>query len=350
MQTSARRRRWLNLCLLAFSTFLAVALMEFVLRRRYEDRVFYKPRPEVLFIQAHLERDPTLGFTWRKNVRSQEDVVIRNSDVEPIVLTTDECGFWNPPDAIDNRLAAKVVDVVGLGDSFIEHAAFAFVEKFREKGLSYYNQAIHRQCPLQYNQILNRYVLPLSPRYVIYGVFENDFSECQDFQEWRASGKDWFRYHGGFWCGPPLGLSPIEQIAKTYFRGFYSFERIMTARVRGEKMSVMGPTAKQVQTVESAIAEAARLSADSGARFILLLIPSRYTVTQGTTLEAKAFDEITASAQQRKIETLDLRPLFASTPDASTLYYKQDAHWNRKGIELCADAILDVIAKNTVQN
>jgi len=61
------------------------------------------------------------------------------------ILTTDDNGFLNHPTAIVKKVAGKRIGVVGLGDFFIHGVAYPFTEFFEQRGIVYYNPAMHRQ-------------------------------------------------------------------------------------------------------------------------------------------------------------------------------------------------------------
>ncbi|MBN2307474.1 MAG: hypothetical protein JXR94_00800, partial [Candidatus Hydrogenedentes bacterium] len=221
------RGRWANLALLIVAVLAGGAICEAVLRHRYA-HLIYTPRPEVQAVQAYLELDPDLGFTWRPNVRADEQVVFEVADVEFEPLTTDEHGFNNAPGALAERRAGRSrFDMVGVGDSFMEHACRGFHDAFEAAGLAYYSLAMHRHSPPQYNVALREYALGLEPAWVVYGLFENDFAEAHDYEDWRGTGLDWFAYHSGTWCGPPVGTNRVGRAARRYLRGFYSFYRVV---------------------------------------------------------------------------------------------------------------------------
>jgi hypothetical protein len=333
----------LNAGLFAVSAVMAVALVEAALRYRYADHVFYNPRPEVWRIQAQLVAQPGIGFAWRPNVSPAENIRLDYADVHPEPLSTDEWGFINAPEAIDERRAAKRVDVCGLGDSFMEMAARPFYTAFQERGLRYYSFAIHRQAPPQYNLIMEKYAVPLHPKWIVYGLFENDFQEADDFDAWRRSKVDWFAYHSGYWCGPPIGDSTFERLTKTYLKGWYSMYYLLRAQRRGDKVSIAGPRAEDVARVQACIQEAKTLALDNEAEFLLLLIPSRQTATGTDTAESKVYDQLASWAMEHGTRTLDLRPTFRGYENPASLYYDQDGHWNVRGVEVAFEQLGKVV-------
>ncbi len=341
---ASRRKKLANALLFVGSCALILALAELPLRLRYAEP-HRTPTPEILAIQAHLRLDPAIGFAWNINVAPEQDIVLEVSDAEFRPLSTDDSGFINHPSAIADRAADEAVDIVGLGDSFIEHASHNFYEFFKSKGLAYYSMAIHRQAPPQYGLILEDRALPLSPKWVLYGLFENDFMETADFDRWRASGVDWFTYHSGTWCGPPIPTNALAQFRDRHLMGYSGLYRVLHTRLRGEKMTVSGPTQEEVQRVVEEIRRASDLAAAHGAAFALVLIPSRATALDGPTLESEAYSAVLRELGDAPMTIIDLRAPFIEHADPASLYYAIDAHWNENGMALAADAILEALGR-----
>ncbi|HRI86741.1 MAG TPA: hypothetical protein PLJ47_05640 [Candidatus Hydrogenedentes bacterium] len=333
---TGRRVSWIaNAALLVVSLGFVCIAAEYVFRFRYA-HLIYTPRAEVRAVQQYLTLDPDIGFRWREHIGAGQNVRFAINDIEPEPLVTDRFGVINAVEAIRKREDAKTVEVIGLGDSFMEMAARGFHEQLGERGFDYYSLAIHRQCPAQYTRILQRWGKELRPRVAIYGLYENDFNEMSDYQSWKRSGVDWFTYHSGTWCGPPIGVGAMERALRTRTRGWYSFGLVIDARLRGERVSVSGPSELEVRDVASAVAEAKQTCEQSGIRLVLLLIPSKQTATDGNTAEAEAYDAVIKEVQ---CDVIDLRPVFQRHVEPESLYYVKDGHWNARGVDLAADHV-----------
>lgn len=153
---------------------------------------------------------------------------------------------------------------------------------------------------------------------------------------------DWFTYHSGTWCGPPIETGNLKRVAKRNLRGFAGLLDAVRNRMRDGAMTVSGPTDWQVALVAARLSEAVRIAEKHGIALVLVLIPSRATAVDGETLEAEAFDRALNAASVGSVSgVVDLRPLFQEHDDPASLYYVDDAHWNAHGMELAADAILD---------
>lgn len=341
----SRKTILINLGLLAFSCLIMLPAVELLLRPRYTEGG-RPPSRAVLSIQQYVELDSELGFKWEPNVSAADNIVFEISDAVHVPHSTDADGFINEPDAIAGRAAGEPVDIVGLGDSFVEHASRTFYEYFQSQGLSYYNLAMQRQAPPQHNINLESRALALEPKWIVYGIFENDFAEAKDFENWKQSGIDWFYFHSGTWCGTSLPVTRTERIRQQYVPGFSGLMSRVRVRFRGERMSLAGPSAEEISLVSSSTQEAAKLAQDAGVKLLVVFIPSRPSAISGDTLESEGYDLVIESLKHTNARTLDLRAPFQQHDDPASLYYTIDGHWNAKGMQYAAELILDSFASS----
>ena len=219
-----------KILLLAIVLFLMLLFLELVFRKMFLDTA-YVPSKEIQKTQSLLKLHPRIGYLWKKTIGYDSGTILKWRDQAPTVLSTDSIGFKNPPEAIQAREEGKQIDIIGLGDSFIHDASGVFYLHFRANNMFYYNMAMHRQSPPQYNIILDDYVKIENPDFVIYGLHETDFKEARDFENWKRSGIDWFTYHSGTWCGPPLNNNRIKRFFIKNLKGSYAFYRLFVARL-----------------------------------------------------------------------------------------------------------------------
>lgn len=334
----------LRVLLAAFAVALPIASAEFFLRTRFAETP-YVPGSRFLKVQSYLRLHPSLGYLWKRDIAFEDEVLLPWYDQVVVPLSTDSTGFRNHPRAIAALEGKRQVDVIGLGDSFIHDCAYVFHERFERSGLFYYNMAMHRHSPPQYNLILEQYAAPLRPKWVIYGLFENDFREAVDFQHWRASGLDWFSYHSGTWAGPPVSASRPGRWLRRGFPGAYGLYRSLTreARKRREREEFSRRIPAEVR---SYILEAREVARARGIRLLLVLVPSKETAIRGSSDESLLYDQLLRDLREEAIPTLDLRETFAEpSRDPASLYYRLDAHWNPQGMRVAADAILGALAE-----
>ncbi len=341
---SRGRSRVVTAVVLLCSTLFAVFVADRLLRWRYAEPA-RKMSAEVAAIQEHLQLHPKLGFTWKPNISADHGIVLRLRDVEFEPLSTDEFGFKNSPEAIARRDAGESPRVIGLGDSFMELGNAYFHERFDSEGIFYYNLAVHRHTTVQGAFISQQIALPLSPEVIVLGVFENDFAEYADFIRWQGSEMDWFQYHSGTWCGPPV----TQDRFKHFFTGFQSAFAAARNRVRDGRMTFAGPSHDEVFGMASSIAHAIANARYRGVRFVVVFIPSRATAIDGDTLEAQAYDALHNKygefIDEKPDAVVDLRRIFQSHPDPASLYYVEDAHWNEAGMNLAFEALNGAVGK-----
>ncbi len=318
---------------------VVLALAEPVLRLRYAEPVRKTP-PVVAEVMPLLRADARLGFTWEPKVSAERGILFKNADIVYEPLTTDEFGVWNAPEAMARRMAGESVQVLGLGDSFMEMSAPGFHRAFAEHGRLYYSLAIHRQAPPQYLRLLQDPGIAMNPDIVLIGLFENDFLETEDFDAWTQSGMDWFTYHSGTWFGPPPIADPLRRFAHSWLRGYTGLANVIRVRVRGERMSVTGPSDRQITRMIECLAQAAALAKERGCDLWLILIPSKPTARGEPTPESAAFDRVVEALSSNIAGVVDLRAVFQAHSDPASLYYREDGHWNNTGIALAADIVL----------
>ena len=334
----------LRILLAAFAIALPISSAEFFLRTRFAETPFV-PGSRLLKVQSYLQLHPTLGFLWKRDIAYDDGVLLPWRDQVVVPLSTDSAGFRNHPGAIAALEGDRRVDVIGLGDSFLHDCAYIFHDLFEQRGLFYYNLAMHRHSPPQYNLILEQYAAALRPRWVVYAVFENDSREAVDFERWKASGLDWFSYHSGIWAGPPVDASRLGRLLRRSFRGGYGFYRSLTreSRQRRERAEL----SQQIPAnLRSYVLEASEIARSRGIRLLLVLVPSKTTAIQGRSDESPLYDQLLRDLREAAIPTLDLRQSFAeSDRDPASLYYRLDAHWNPDGMRAAAEAILGALAE-----
>lgn len=303
-----------------FATAIGLASLQVVTiaRRRLADE---ERIAKVAAIQELLRADHEIGYLYKPdlNVLIPHDLQWLDGDVEGITIqpiTTDADGFDNHPDAIASQ--ESPVEIIGLGDSFIDGAARTFYDFFRDRGQRYHSYAMHRQCPPQYNRILTRYVLDRRPERVFYGIFVNDFWETADFQLWQSSGEDWFAYHDQTWCGAPRTM-PTSDVAT------------------------------QANDVLAEANEAFQVCKQAEIEFAVWLIPNKEFIVDGgeSPVVTNVYDSLRDQLQARGVSVLDLRTVLADHSDRASLFWKQDAHWSHAGMQLAAEAYWDSIVSAT---
>ncbi len=330
----------INFIILFFIILILVVLFEF-LARDFLNETMYLPGTNILNVQKYLKSNSEIGFLWKKNIAYSDSILLPWSDQIVTPLSTDSNGFRNLPAAIFSQ---QSVDIIGLGDSFIHDASYIFYNYFDKKGLFYYNMAMHRHSPPQYNLILKEYAIKQKPKWIIYGIYENDFIESIDFINWKNSKMDWFRFHSGVWGGPETIDNLKEPYSIPLFKGSYAFFRLFYNKIKSKyfaKNKVDG-----VKIVSKCIREAFVISKKNNIKFLLLLIPSKETLYSG---KSQNYDTLLNDIEDSGITVIDLRKYFSRCKNKDKLYYEIDGHWNEYGI-LEGAKIINSYIKNDKQN
>jgi hypothetical protein len=330
------RDRWLALLVAGVAVFTSLVMAEFGLRF-FASRSQYEQ--QVGKVQSLLRTHPTLGYLWESNISLPGGTPWM--DQVPRALTTDAMGFFNHPSAISRLAADEHVNIVGLGDSFVHDAANTFYQFFDRHSLFYYSLAMHRHSPPQYNIILRDYALPLRPDWIIYGLYENDFDEAEDFEAWRESGVDWFTFHSGTWAGWPTGGGAFDRLTQRYIPEV----RRRFLRACDRYGFLRAPVAQSGERVAKKVVSALDIANQMKSNFLLVLIPSKKTMMRGATPQAQLYTDLLNQVRQRAdLHILDLAPRFRTCcGDPASLYYKIDGHWNEAGMTEGAKAILEIV-------
>ena len=311
---------------------------EFVFRKRYVEPV-READPLINEIQQYLELDEVIGFKWKANIDASEGIVFEDGDATAYPLSTDDLGFINSPQAKADIEAGNRPNIIGVGDSFLEHAAPVLTEFFGAHDLVYRNLAMHRTSPPQFTDVVETYALPLKPDLIVYSIYENDFAETVDYLNWEASGLDWFTFHSGTWCGSPLAVSESERRAVSWVPGYHAvYRRLPTIGTEVSRDALP----RIVEEIDSA----RRMAADADVGFALLLIPSKADVLGESGALWGRYVLLLLEPDIKEIleagGLIDLRAAYSDYPEPASLYYETNGHWNEAGIKLAAEEILKV--------
>jgi hypothetical protein len=318
-----------------------------LLRISIPDPDAYRAPAEILAIQQHQRIHRDLGFLWEPNIDTSDNVVIQWGDAPAGALCTDEFGFVNTAEAIAGRRAGMPVDIVGVGASYMGGAQGLFHEYFDLKGLSYYNLANNRFTIPQYNIALKAYALPMKPRWVVYGLNEVSFLMIDDFGAWKKSGKDWFAFHSGCWCGPPIRTGfPYDQLREIN-KPLLGLSAAIERKLFPSSLTDLSEARKKhlADATRDYVLDAYQTARQQGIGFILLLIPAKSRMVSGPSPQNFLFEQLLPQLASSGMTIVDLRKPFSQTEDPRSLYFAIDNHWNRQGIYIAAQEILRIIRK-----
>ncbi len=320
--------------------------------------------------------DPILGYRHRPlgSIPDTSEFATPNSRIQ-----LDAWGFRNK-----NFEPSKPYDVVFIGDSFVASSWSQNVT--RATNLRIANFGVIGYSPVQYNEILKRYALQVSPKTIFYCLYLNDASDCAIYQEWRNSGQDWFQFRGGLWFGaldPHVGRRFLEMwsLKSSYIYSLIEFIRftrkdhqvpLSTNRISYQndnfhidfnqdafqRYAAMDRPEIQrgFKLLEDSLSEAARICQQNKIKMIVLLIPPKelvhYELLQ-TVVEPNEpiqnlpdfYQTLALACQKRNIEYFDLTERFRTESVASgkAYYRRSDIHWNADGDQLFAKITSEIL-------
>lgn len=237
----------------------------------------------------------------------------------------DEFGMRNAREA----LAWDKVDVAGIGDSYIDNAHRVFFERFKAQDVKYHSLAIFGYGPANYNVLMREYGSKLSPKVYVYATYlGNDPGDVRRYESWRASGKGWYEYNGGY-------VFPIERRGLVWGWHLFigrakSFLRNLVSRVNPKTYSALRGLVKKddAETVFEYVLQAKELAQKQGAALLVVIVPR--TGGHKPLLDPIATKLIGLCAG-KEITCLDLDPAFGDVGNRDGLF-APDGHWNEAGM------------------
>lgn len=260
-----------------------------------------------------VEDHPLLGYRRKPNQVINEQTM------------TDRYGMQNATEA----LAWDTVDIVGVGDSYMDLAHHTFYELFHGKGIKYHSLAIFGYGPGNYNILMREYGKELKPKIYVYSTYlGNDPGDIRRYETWQASGKGWYEHNGGY-------VFPIERQGLLWgWRLFMSrakgFARNLISRINPGSYEAVRALVNRddAETVFQYVLQAKELAAQQHAKLLVVIIPR-------TPDHKPLLDPIAAKVvnlcEGKGIMCLDLDPAFGDTA-GRTRFFASDGHWNESGM------------------
>ena len=223
------------------------------------------------------------------------------------------------------------VEVVGVGDSYMDAAHRIFFEQFKSRGIRYHSLAMFGYGPANYNILLRDYGPQLSPKVYVYSVYlGNDPGDIRRYEAWRASGKSWFDFNGGY-------LFPIERQGPIWgwhlFMGrAKSYATTLMGRINpGAYEALRGIIRKDnAETIFQYILIAKTLAKAQGVPLIVIIVPR--TAGHKPLLDPVA-EKLRRLCDEQQIDCLDLDPAFGPSEGRERLF-APDEHWNDAGMQV----------------
>ena len=264
-------------------------------------------------ISQEVEDHPLLGYRYPpKRVLDEQ-------------TQADEFGMRNAREAV----AVDHVDVIGVGDSYIDNAHRVFFDRFKAQAVKYHSLALFGYGPANYNVLMREYGSKLSPKVYLYATYlGNDPGDIRRYENWRASGKGWYELNGGY-------VFPIERQGLVWgWRLFIgrakSFARNLISRASPDSLGALRGFVKRddAETVFEYVLQAKEIAAKQQAALLVVIVPR--TASHKPLLDPIA-SKLVALCVAKQITCLDLDPAFSDAESRDRLF-APDGHWNEAGM------------------
>ena len=334
--------------------------------------------------QVTYASDPALGALMAPG---RTDVI--DTPEFKYTLQTDHAGFPN------REPWPSEVDVAVLGDSLLIGPGIGFDGQFttllseRLGGRTILNFGVPGAGTEHQLRVYRKFVAPLRPRVVIATIWITwDVDNSLQFNRWLAekSSMDFTEYRFTFGDTHPVstqaGPSSLERLG-TALRGFLSRSYLLKAIYLRIKSPAAGdPHVERVafpngETVLLAVRDEDRLAMGlerpgapdasevffnplvqlrneveaQGGRFVIVFVPSKEEL-----YAAESFPDVLRSWREaslgfgaRQLPVLDLYPILRQQGRARPLFFHIDAHLNRAGNQVVADALSSWISLATAE-
>lgn len=266
-------------------------------------------------------------------------------------------------------------DAIVLGDSFTfcddVSVDRCWVRLLGERsGMSIASLGISGFSTLAEGRVLQQYGARLRPKLVILGLFPNDFNDNLRFNEWVTSGHPDFwewrkaREGRGVIRGWLAGHSIIYRLFDAATRSgegkIFRYQKnglnlvLRTDRLFSDENRESARRAAS-ELMRQALIDINRAAAAMGARFVVVLIPSKEEVYWDVVrpdLSSSARVEVDGPlaivedvCREQMIPACDLRPVFRRhAREHRQLYLRVSGHWNDEGNDLAATSVSECLA------
>jgi hypothetical protein len=239
----------------------------------------------------------------------------------------DQFGMRNVKEALQD----ETVEVVAVGDSYIEAASRVFYDQFDRQGAKFHALGIFGYGPANYNIVMKEFGAKLQPKVYVYSTYlGNDPGDVRRFESWRASGKGWYEYNGGY-------VFPIERQGLAWgWRLFLGrakgFARNLVSRIGPDSAAALRSMVRQdeAETIFQYVAGAKEIADQQHAELVVTIVPR--TAHDKPILDPIAA-KLTSLCTAKGITCLDLDPSFGDVSTRGRLF-APDEHWNDAGIEV----------------
>jgi hypothetical protein len=276
-----------------------------------------------------------------------------------------------------NDRALDAAPVALIGDSFLEAGLVPYAEILSTRlsqllGVDVANLGLGGYGPQQELGVLRRYALPLQPRIAVWFFFEgNDLLDVRRYQEYARNADEYLADLYGFanrsfttqalqalinaTSGSPAGDSSEAHRRSCRLRGGDSGAAETIYFCYGAA-PLSDTELASLAIAETQMLEAQRLTAASGATFMLVYVPTKFRVYQGLCdFPAGGYaetwklndlpDRLAQWSAAHDVPFLDLTAaLREHAARGELVYFADDGHWNAHGHAVAASAVAQAIA------
>ncbi|HEC14483.1 MAG TPA: SGNH/GDSL hydrolase family protein [Rhodospirillales bacterium] len=297
---------------------------------------------------------------------AEKTVVSCNESGRWMIYRTDRHGFNNPPQAWDS----SPLQIGMIGDSFT-HGNCVPPEKnmaavLRKRFGGVVNLGISGNGPLIELGALKEYLVPLKPQTVLWFFFEgNDITENTPYER-RSPLLMSYLLNDGFSQNLMARAGEISNLYKGYldkymvkainrtvtpYVKFMDFLQIYNLRRRlGLNIVSLGvfegATEEDYKLFAAVLKKAKTLVESWGGRFYFVYLPESdryFGVTPNNRIRERIHSRMMEMVSGLEIERIDVSEVFAAAPDARTYFFFPGSHYNERGYEAAANAVVAVI-------
>jgi lysophospholipase L1-like esterase len=304
-----------------------------------------------------MQFDPVLG--WKRTPNASKRVANELGEIADI--RHNEYGHRGPSYPLAREQGKQRILV--LGDSFTDGAQVgeddlftALLERLNP-GWQVLNAGVIGYGTVQQLLYLQTAGLKHQPDLVLLMVFENDLTDNCSPAYPGMGPRPYARLSGTSIeiLNDPEGLEfrkyalPVPFLNALnrnsllfYFLNSHIYQRLRTKEMRA-RHGADWARAEQCGTVEvmsRVMDRMVEISADQGARFAVVFIPTRDEAREGKTT---VLDPVARNFAQRGIPQLSLIEALHRHKDAAVAYFPKDIHWTRQGHRVAAEAISDFL-------
>lgn len=303
------------------------------------------------YAYSRVEPDPVLhhvhppGFSYVRHDRSGE--------VENHRVAFDEEGRVVDPDGPAPRPAGEArYRVAFLGDSFVEALQVPYRESFvgRLEGWAseetrVANFGVSSYSPILYRLQWGREVAGFRPTHVVLLLYGNDVRNDEEYGRLAR-----YDATGELVAVPGPRLTWWKRFARNSYvlRILRMMQMRWEHRGEGGEAEVGGHVEENPELSPETIAHLDALREEieaSGATLIVMAVPSRYALRNGSLPEgAPEFsDSVEAWARGAGVRYVDLAAAFRRARSRMPLFLEQDIHFNRTGNEVVAETVSEAL-------